>query len=122
MGQDIHQKIIILMLYATCVVYSIFLSIFRGRPYDKTLIHSMETVVIEWSHQIQAVLKKNSAQLLLDGKNPGPLVEVDFWKARMSDLESIMDQLITDKSQKMSFILEKTQSAYYPALQSMVRD
>lgn len=81
----------------------------------------METVVIEWSHQIQGVLKKNSAQPLLDGKNPGPLVEVDFWKARVADLESVMDQLITDKAQKMSEILDKTQSAYYPALRSMVR-
>lgn len=76
--------------------------------------------MIEWSHQIQGVLKKSSAQLLLVGENPGPLVEVDFWKARVTDLESVMDQLITDKAQKMSAILEKTQSAYYPALRSMV--
>ena len=94
--------------------------IYRGQPFDKNLVHTMETVVIEWSHQIQSVLKKSSAQLLLDGKNPGPLVEIDFWKARLADLESVMDQLITDKAQKMSEILEKTQSAYHPALRSMV--
>jgi dynein heavy chain len=94
----------------------------NGQPFDKNLIHTMETVVIEWSHQIQGVLKKSSAQLLLDGKNPGPLVEVDFWKARLSDLESITEQLITDKAQKMTEILEKTQSAYFPALKSMIND
>ena len=85
-----------------------------------TLLHTMETVVIEWSHQIQDVLKKNSAQPLLDGKNPGPLIECDFWKARMLDLESIMDQLSVDKARKMTSLLERTQSSYYPSLKRMV--
>lgn len=107
-------------MYIVLLIKVVIIYLHRGRPYDKTLIHAMETVVIEWSHQIQAVLNKSSAQPLLDGQNPGPLVEVDFWKARVVDLESVMDQLITDKAQKMSAILEKTQSAYYPALQSMV--
>lgn len=49
--------------------------------------------MVEWSHQIQDVLKKSSAQLLLQGKDPGPLVEIDFWAARRADLESILDQL-----------------------------
>lgn len=80
----------------------------------------METVVIEWSHQLQDVLTKNSAQPLLDGKNPGPLVECDYWKARMLDLESIMDQLMDNKSRKMTSLLELTQSSYYPSLRDMV--
>ncbi len=80
----------------------------------------METVVIEWSHQLQDVLQKNSAQALLDGKHPGPLVECDFWRARMLDLESIMDQLTESKARKMTSLLERTQSSYYPSLKSMV--
>ena len=66
---------------------------YRGEPYEHSLIHTVESVVVEWSHQIQDVLKKSSAQLLLQGKDPGPLVEIDFWASRRADLESILDQL-----------------------------
>lgn len=76
--------------------------------------------MIEWSHQLQDVFVKNSAQPLLDGKNPGPLVECDYWKARMLDLESIMDQLMDTKARKMTSLLELTQSSYYPSLRDMV--
>lgn len=62
-------------------------------PFDKTVIHAVESVVIEWSHQIRGVLKKTSAQPLLDGKFPWPIAELDFWKARYADLESIVDQV-----------------------------
>ena len=93
-----------------------------GRPFDKTLIHTVESVVIEWSHQVRDVLKRTSAQPLLDGKHPFPLVETEFWKARCVDLESIVDQLYADKAQKMSLLLKRTQSSYYPALQAMVND
>jgi len=66
---------------------------FSGMPFDKTVIHAVESVVIEWSHQIRGVLKKTSAQPLLDGKCPWPTAELDFWKARYADMESIVDQV-----------------------------
>lgn len=81
----------------------------------------VEGVVIEWSHQVQGVLKKSSAQPLLQGKNPGPLVEIDFWVARRADLESVVEQLYSDKVLKMSRLLEKTLSSYYPAYCSMLQ-
>jgi len=56
-------------------------------------MHSIESVVIDWSHQIQEVLKKDSSQPILDGLNPGPLVEVEFWKTKTANLESIYDQV-----------------------------
>ena len=65
----------------------------RGEPFDRGLVHSIESVIIEWTHQIQSVLKRNSAQPLLEGHNPGPLVELDFWKARAANLECIFEQV-----------------------------
>jgi dynein heavy chain, axonemal len=62
---------------------------------DQTLIHSIETVVIDWSHQIEEVLKKDSSQPILDGLNPGPLVEIEFWKAKTANLENIYEQVIS---------------------------
>ena len=49
--------------------------------------------MIEWCHLIRDVLNKSSAETLLAGTNPGPLVEIDFWNARCGDLESVVDQV-----------------------------
>ncbi len=48
---------------------------------------------MDWSHQIHQVLKKDSSQPLLEGLNPGPLVEIEFWKAKCNNLENIVDQV-----------------------------
>ena len=66
---------------------------YRGEVYDRNLVHAIESVIIEWSHQIQDVLKKDSAQPLLEGLNPGPLVEIEFWKSKAQNLECIYDQV-----------------------------
>ena len=65
----------------------------REKPSEKNLIHAVESVVIEWCHQVRDVLSKSSAQPLLEGRNPGPFVEIDFWKARCIDLESVVEQV-----------------------------
>ena len=76
--------------------------------------------MVEWSHQVRDVLQRSSAEPILRGTHPGPLVELDFWKARRADLESVVDQLSTEKVVKMSRLLEKSMSSYYPAYRSMV--
>ena len=60
---------------------------------DRLLVHSIESVVIDWTHQISKVLKRNSAQALIEGLNPGPIVELNFWKSRSINLENIFLQV-----------------------------
>ena len=60
---------------------------------DSNLLHAIESVVIEWSHQVQSVLKKDSSQALLDGSNPLPGVEVEFWRSRYTNLLHIYEQV-----------------------------
>ncbi len=36
-----------------------------------------------WSHQVYKVLKKDSSEPLLEGKNPTPHAEIKFWKNRL---------------------------------------
>ena len=60
---------------------------------SRNLVHAIETVVIDWTHQIREVLKKDSAQPLLEGLNPNPYVELEFWKAKCNSLECIYDQV-----------------------------
>lgn len=54
----------------------------RRKTVDGSIIHSLESAVIEWSHQIRAVLKKDSSEALLEGKSPTPHTELLFWNNR----------------------------------------
>ena len=54
----------------------------RGEMVNKSIIHSLESAVIEWSHQIHAVLKKDSSDALLEGQTPTPHSELLFWRDR----------------------------------------
>ncbi|XP_078510049.1 dynein axonemal heavy chain 17 isoform X2 [Lissotriton helveticus] len=89
---------------------------------DSALLHAIETVIIDWSHQIRDVLSKDSAQPLLDGLNPLPAAEIDFWNARLLNLEYINEQLLMPRAYKISEILENARSSYWPALQNIYKD
>uniref|UniRef100_A0A7N6B4D8 Dynein heavy chain 9, axonemal n=1 Tax=Anabas testudineus TaxID=64144 RepID=A0A7N6B4D8_ANATE len=89
---------------------------------DKSIIHSLESAVIEWSHQIRAVLKKDSSEALLEGRNPTPHTELLFWKNRYADLECIHSQLKSPKVNKMAMVLEAVESSYSPAFLNMQQD
>ncbi|XP_012658288.1 dynein heavy chain 17, axonemal [Otolemur garnettii] len=86
---------------------------------DNSLLHAIETIIIDWSHQIRDVLSKDSAQALLDGLNPLPRVEFEFWDARLLNLKCIHEQLNRPKVNKIVEILEKAKSCYWPALQNV---
>ncbi|KAM7382161.1 hypothetical protein PAMA_012837 [Pampus argenteus] len=94
----------------------------RGETVDKSIIHSLESAVIEWSHQICAVLKKDSSEALLEGKNPTPHTELLFWKNRYADLECIYSQLKSSKVKKMEMLLEAVESSYSPAFSNILQD
>ncbi|KAM9208504.1 dynein axonemal heavy chain 17 [Dugong dugon] len=89
------------------------------RTLDDSLLHAIETIIIDWSHQIRDVLSKDSAQALLDGLHPLPRVEFEFWDARLMNLKCIHEQLSRPKVNKIVEILEKAKSCYWPALQNV---
>ncbi|XP_054702769.1 dynein axonemal heavy chain 9 isoform X1 [Grus americana] len=89
---------------------------------DKSLVHATESAIIDWSYQIQGALKKESSEPLLQGSNPNPKVELEFWKNRCDDLESIYNQLRTRKVRNMMEVLERVESSYVPAFKAMLMD
>uniref|UniRef100_A0A8C5XER9 Dynein axonemal heavy chain 9 n=1 Tax=Microcebus murinus TaxID=30608 RepID=A0A8C5XER9_MICMU len=89
---------------------------------DKSVIYAIESAVVKWSHQVQMVLKRESAEPLLQGENPTPKVELDFWKSRSEDLEYIYNQLRMIKARGMAGLLDKLQSSYFPAFKAMFRN
>ena len=61
--------------------------------FNKTVVHAVESVVIDWTHQIRDVLQRDSAEQLLQGKHPNPSVEMEFWKERAANLEGVYNQV-----------------------------
>ncbi|KAM9424094.1 dynein axonemal heavy chain 9 isoform 2-T2 [Pholidichthys leucotaenia] len=93
-----------------------------GEIVDKSIIHSLESAVIEWSHQIRAILKKDSSEALLEGRKPAPHTELLFWKNRCADLDCIYSQLQSSQVNKIAMLLEAVESSYAPSLLSMQQD
>jgi dynein heavy chain len=50
---------------------------------------------------------------------PGPLTELDFWAERAGNLNSIHDQLSSDRVQKVVKVLELARSTYHPAFERL---
>ncbi|XP_028263973.1 dynein axonemal heavy chain 9 isoform X2 [Parambassis ranga] len=94
----------------------------QGEIADKSIIHSLESAVIEWSHQICAILKKDSSEALLEGKKPTPYTELLFWKNRHADLKCIHSQLHSSKVNKMAMLLDALESSYSPGFTKMQQD
>uniref|UniRef100_A0A670JUX8 Dynein axonemal heavy chain 9 n=1 Tax=Podarcis muralis TaxID=64176 RepID=A0A670JUX8_PODMU len=90
---------------------------------DKSIVHAIESAVIEWTHQIQGVLKRESSEPLLQGQDPSPKVELDFWKSRyIYNLQCIYSQLKARRVLTMMELLDRVQSTYFPAFRSIFRD
>ena len=45
------------------------------------------------NQKVEEVLSKDSAQVLEDGDNPGPLEEIKFWESKRINLESLFEQM-----------------------------
>ncbi|NWV39884.1 DYH17 protein, partial [Grantiella picta] len=90
-------------------------------PIDGSVLHSIETVVIEWFQQVDEIFSQDPAQLLMEGLHPLPRVEFDFWQTRMTSLECINDQLLSPQVTVLAKTLEKADSCYWPPLQNMLR-
>lgn len=88
---------------------------------NKTLLHTIESAVIEWTRQIRAVLKRDSAKPLMEGFNPGALVECDFWVSMKKNLQSLKGQLYSPRVQKMQEILDDNQSSYGDSLRELIQ-
>nr|XP_026654102.1 dynein heavy chain 17, axonemal-like [Zonotrichia albicollis] len=115
-------------------------------PIDGTVLHSIETVVIEWFQLVEEIFSRDPAQQLQEGLHPLPKVEFDFWQTRVTSLQCISEQvlshppvarcpraeppvlilvplpqLVTPQVTGLAKALEKADSCYWPSLQNMIR-
>ncbi|GCC27211.1 hypothetical protein chiPu_0005636 [Chiloscyllium punctatum] len=61
---------------------------------DKSILHSIESMVIQWMHQITDVMKQDSVDDLFEEINPTPSSEIYFWMARKENLLGIYKQAL----------------------------
>ena len=79
---------------------------------SKDKAHVLEGAVITWTKQIKNVLKQDPETALKQGQDPGPLVEIDFWNNKAENLNSIHQQLQSEKISKVLKFLEQNKSTY----------
>jgi len=79
---------------------------------SKDRLHVLEGAVITWTKQIRHVLKQDPEMLLKKGKNPEPDAELQFWKNKAANLNSIHDQLGKEDLKKVLKFLELQRSTY----------
>ncbi|XP_006154552.1 dynein heavy chain 11, axonemal [Tupaia chinensis] len=87
---------------------------------ERIILHTIESVIIKWSHQIQEIVEKDSVQSLLNSLHSNPQTELDFWTMRRENLSCTYDQLQTPVVLKMVKILKKKQSSYFPTLKGIL--
>eukprot|EP01038_Epipyxis_sp_PR26KG_P005405 gene5405-7492_t len=75
-------------------------------------IHALEGALITWTKQIKNVLKNDSESLFQSAVDPSPLNEIDFWKTKASNLNSIFDQLQSPMIRRVLKVLDKSKSTY----------
>uniref|UniRef100_A0A673H3H1 Dynein heavy chain tail domain-containing protein n=1 Tax=Sinocyclocheilus rhinocerous TaxID=307959 RepID=A0A673H3H1_9TELE len=86
---------------------------------NRAMIHAIESMVISWMHMIHKVLRADSADLIVTGLNPGPKAELDYWRSRKTNMQSIHEQLQNPCVQKMMRILEIIDSSYFPSFKAL---
>eukprot|EP00961_Rhodomonas_salina_P105516 1420618-Rhodomonas_salina.1 len=90
--------------------------------HDKDSVHVLETAVVAWTRQIKDVLRLDPETVLKSGSHPGPSAEVDFWGNKAENLNSIHDQLSSEKVRKVIKVLEVTKSTYFPAFNRLCKE
>ncbi|XP_051576917.1 dynein axonemal heavy chain 11 [Myxocyprinus asiaticus] len=90
--------------------------------HNRAVIHAIESMVISWTHMIHKVLRVDSAELIKKGLNPGPKAELDFWRSRKTNIQSIHEQLQNPCVRKMRRILEIINSSYFPPFKALAEN
>mmetsp|Transcript_17270 Transcript_17270/g.33650 ORF Transcript_17270/g.33650 Transcript_17270/m.33650 type:complete len:4514 (+) Transcript_17270:154-13695(+) len=79
---------------------------------EKERVHLLETSVVQWSNKIHEVLKEDPESLATADHYPTPHEEYEFWVAKGKDLDSLCDQLASEKMQSVLEILKRMQSVF----------
>lgn len=83
-----------------------------GPSTGKNRISLLEGAIITWTKQIRSVLKQDPESQLKQGMHPTPDVEIEFWKNKASNLNSIFEQLQGPRIRRVLRALDQSKSTY----------
>lgn len=78
----------------------------------KNKISLLEGAIITWTKQIRSILKLDPEAPLKAGLNPTPDVEIEFWKNKAANLNSIFEQLQGPRIRRVLKALDQSKSTY----------
>ena len=78
--------------------------------------------MITWTKQIRNVLKQDPEQLLKQGLHPTPNVEIEFWKNKAANLNSIFEQLQGERVRRVLKFLDQSKSTYCSPFAKLCKD
>ena len=83
-----------------------------GPSTGKNRISLLEGAIITWTKQIRSVLKQDPEAQLKLGLHPTPDFEIDFWRNKAGNLNSIFDQLQGPRIRRVLRALDQSKSTY----------
>ena len=83
-----------------------------GPSTGKNRISLLEGAIITWTKQIRSVLKQDPESQLKQGLHPTPYVEIEFWKNKAANLNSIFEQLQGPRIRRVLRALDQSKSTY----------
>lgn len=78
----------------------------------KNRISLLEGAIITWTKQIRSVLKQDPESQLKAGMHPTPDVEIEFWRNKAGNLNSIFEQLQGPRIRRVLRALDQSKSTY----------
>ncbi|CAH1128373.1 unnamed protein product [Ceutorhynchus assimilis] len=93
-----------------------------GEEVNLPLKTTMENAVMKWTTVCGEILKQTSQLCFANGAKPVPQQEIEFWNARVKNMESIYDQLCDPRVKKMGEYLELTKSTYSKAFNNLFKE
>lgn len=83
-----------------------------GPNTGKNKISLLEGAIITWTKQIRNVLKQDPESQLKHGMHPTPDVEIEFWRNKAANLNSIFEQLQGPRIRRVLRALDQSKSTY----------
>jgi dynein heavy chain len=83
-----------------------------GSSNGKNRVSLLEGAIITWTKQIRSVLKQDPESQLKQGLHPTPDMEIEFWRNKAANLNSIFEQLQGPEIRRVLRALDQSKSTY----------
>jgi len=92
-----------------------------GQDASKETLYALEGCIVTWTDQIKLNLRTDPDDILKENISAGAMNQIDFWEAKLANLNSIRDQLNSPKIRKILKVLKLATSTYLPAFERLVQ-